>query len=43
MELMVRGECGESKGGIPRCLEKLVKCMRIIELVEVLEFLVYLW
>lgn len=43
MELIVRGKCDESKSSIPRCLEELVKCMRVLELVEVLEFLVYLW
>ena len=43
MELIVRGKCDKSKSGIPRCLEELVKCIRVLELVEVLEFLVYLW
>ena len=42
VELVVRGKCGKSKSGIPRRLEQLVKCMRVLEVVEVFEFLVHL-
>lgn len=38
---MVRGKCGESKGSVPRCLEQLVKRMRVLEVVKVFQFLVY--